>query len=220
VLSGSSVGAVGGNFTVEGFGNFSESSTTQMLMQGNSGSSLGQLELYTYDPSTASFAGIDVGKVGSNLNILGVGDLLGNGSTQMVMQQNNGNIWLYTYNASSNALSGELVGAIGSNFHVIGFGQFGQAGQDEMLMQNAAGDFEVYQYNASENAFVGAAMGAVGAPWAVAGVAADAPAGASTAQLIQAMASISSGSSVNTTGTSAVSTDTPMQTILTTPQHA
>ena len=155
MLSGSSVAAVGNNFTVKGFGFFSESGTTQMMMQGNSGATLGQLELYTYQPSTASFAGIDVGKVGSNLTFLGCADLLGNGSTQMVMQQNNSDIWLYSYNAGSNTLSGTEVGAIGSNFHVVGFGPLGTSGQDEMLMQDAAGDFEVYQYNAGLNAFVG-----------------------------------------------------------------
>jgi hypothetical protein len=166
VLSGSSVAPVGNNFQVKGFGNFSNSPVTQMIMQDNTNdASAGQLELYTYQPSTASLAGINVGVVGSNLSIVGCANLLGNGMTQMVMQQNNGNFWLYSYHAASNSLSGTLVGAIGSNFHVVGFGPLGTAGQDEMLMQDAAGNFEVYQYNASLNAFVGNAMGTVGAPW-------------------------------------------------------
>ena len=98
VLAGSAVGPVGNNFQVKGFGNFSESGTTQMIMQDTSGdASNGQIELYTYQPGTASFGGIDVGKVGSNLSIVGTADLLGNGSTQMVMEQNNGNYWLYSY---------------------------------------------------------------------------------------------------------------------------
>ena len=136
---------------VKGFGHFSASGATQMIMQDTSGdASNGQIELYTYQPGIASFGGINVGKVGSNLSIVGTADLLGNGSTQMVMQQNNGNYWLYSYSAATNSLGGTLVGAIGSNFHVVGFGPLGTAGQDEMLMQDAAGDFEVYQYNASE----------------------------------------------------------------------
>ena len=167
------VGSVGNSFQVKGFGFFSQTSTTQMLMQDNSGgASNGQLELYTYQPSAASLAGINVGTVGSNLSVVGCADLLGNGETQMVMQQNNGNFWLYTYSASTNSLSGRLVGAVGSNFHVVSFGPLGTAGQDEMLMQDASGNFEVYQYNASFNAFVGSAMGAVGAPWVVEAIAA------------------------------------------------
>ena len=224
VLSGSSVAAVGNNFTVEGFGNFSEFSTTQMMMQGNSGASLGQLELYTYQPSTASFAGIDVGKVGSNLSIVGMADLLGNGSTQMVMEQNNGNYWSTPIALTSNSLSGILVGAIGSNFHEVGFGPLGTSGQDEMLMQDAAGDFEVYQYNATLNAFVGNSMGTVGAPWAVDGIAAATPGGgassASTAQLVQAMASFGTAGASNIApvpGPGVV--EQAQQTLLTTP-HA
>ncbi len=61
-------------------------------------------------------------------------------------------------------------------------------------MQDAAGDFEVYQYNASLNAFVGNSMGKVGAAWVVDGIAANTSSGgataASTAQLVQAMASM------------------------------
>jgi hypothetical protein len=131
VLDGQAVAPVGNNFQVKGFGHFSQNTTTQMLMQDTSGdASSGQLELYTYQPSTASFGGINVGKVGLNLNIVGTADLRGIGSTQMVMQQDNGNFWLYTYDPNTNSLSGQLVGAIGSNFHVVGFGTLGVAGKD------------------------------------------------------------------------------------------
>jgi hypothetical protein len=140
VLSGHSVGSVGNSFQVKGFGFFSQTSATQMLMQNTSGgASNGQLELYTYQPSAASLAGINVGTVGNNLSVVGCADLFGNGETQMVMQQNNGNFWLYTYSAGTNSLSGQLVGAVGSNFHVVGFGPLGTAGRDEMLMQDASG---------------------------------------------------------------------------------
>ena len=226
VLSGNAAGAVGNNFSVKGFGQFSESNTTHMVMQDTSGdASNGQVELYTYQPGSASFTGIDVGKVGSNLTIVGMADLLGNGSTQMVMQQNDGNFWLYTYNAGTNTLSGQEVGAIGSNFHVVGFGPLGTSGQDEMLMQDAAGDFEVYQYNASLNAFSGTSMGAVGAPWVVDGIAADPPGGssaavgASTAQLVQAMASMGGGAAVSTAANPTIDADPSQPTLLSTP-HA
>ena len=215
VLSGSSVAPVGNNFQVKGFGNFSGSPVTQMIMQDNTNdASAGQLELYTYQSGTASLAGINVGTVGSNLSIVGCADLLGNGMTQMVMQQNNGNFWLYSYNAATNSLSGTLVGAIGSNFHVVGFGPLGTAGRDEMLMQDAAGNFEVYQYNASLNAFVGNSMGAVGAPWKVDGIV-D---GTSNTILIQAMAGFGGGAA-DTSATAPLSADTSQQTFLTTP-HA
>jgi hypothetical protein len=227
VLSGSSVAPVGNNFQVKGFGDFSGSPETQMIMQDNTNdASAGQLELYTYQPSTASLAGTNVGVVGSNLSIVGCADLLGNGMTQMVMQQNNGNFWLYSYNATTNSLSGILVGAIGSNFHVVGCGPLGTAGRDEMLMQDAAGNFEVYQYNASLNAFVGNSMGAVGAPWVLDGIAANPPttsmgsSDSSTSQLVQAMAGFGGSGAVESLNTAPLGTDTSQQTLLTTPQHA
>ena len=124
VLSGSSVAAVGNNLQVSGLGNFSGSSTTQMIMeQANEAPGTNAYWLYTYNPSSAAFAGHVAGTVGSNLTVVGFGDLLGNGHTQMVMEQNNGNYWLYSYSAPTNSLSGMLVGAIGSNFHEVGFGQ-------------------------------------------------------------------------------------------------
>jgi hypothetical protein len=223
ILSGNAVAPIGNNFTVKGFGNFSNSPTTQMMMQDNThDASAGQLELYTYNPSIGFFSGQNVGVVGDNLNFIGCASLLGNGATQMIMQQNNGTFWLYTYNPSVNALSGIPVGAVGSNFHVVGFGPLGTAGQDQMLMQDAAGNFEAYQYNASLNAFVGNSMGAVGAPWVVDGIAANSPssAGSSTAQLVQAMASFGGGSAGDTMSPTPLGADTAQQTFLTTPQHA
>jgi serralysin len=230
VLSGNSVGSVGKSFQVKGFGFFSQTSATQMLMQNTSGdASNGQLELYTYQASTASLAGINGGTVGSNLSVVGCADLLGNGETQMVMQQNNGNFWLYTYSAGTNSLSGQLVGAVGSNFHVVGFGPLGTAGQDEMLMQDASGNFEVYQYNVSLNAFVGSAMGTVGAPWVVEAIAAASPTGltgnsgvavGSTAQIVQAMASFGAPGAANAPPTVAEGADPSQQTLLTTPHAA
>jgi hypothetical protein len=140
----------------------------------------------------------------------------------MVMQQNNGNYWLYTYQPSTNSLSGTLVGAIGSNFHVVGFGSLGTSGQDEMLMQDAAGAFEVYQYSAGENAFVGTSMGAVGAPWVVDDIAADpssGASGASTEQLVQAMASFGTTAAANSAPVPALGTaEQTQQTVLTRPQ--
>jgi hypothetical protein len=223
VLSGSSVAPVGNNFQVKGFGKFSGSPETQMIMQDTSFDFLrGQLELYTYQSNTASLAGIPVGKVGSNLSIVGCADLLGNGMTQMVMQQDEGSFWLYSYNAATNSFSGNWVGAVGSNFHVVGFGPLGTAGQDEMLMQDADGNFEVYQYNASLNRFVGNPMGPVGAPWVVDGITANPPssAAASPAQLVQMMAGFGGGSgAADGLNTAPLTGDTSQQTFLTTSQH-
>src|SRR5262249_10348771 len=214
ILSGQAVAPIGNNVQVKGFGDFSNSPTTQMMMQDTSGT----LWLYTYNSSIGFFSGQNVGVVGSNVNFIGCANLVGDGETRMVMQEKaNGNLWLYTYNPAINALSGIPVGAVGLDWHAVGFGPLGSSGVDEMLMQNAAGTFEVYQYNASLNAFVGNSMGAVGAPWVVDGIAADPPssAGTSTAQLVQAMAGFGGGAA-DTSATAPLNADTSQQTLLTT----
>ena len=118
VLSGSSVAAIGNNLQISGFGNFSGSATTQMMMEDTSflagNSDAGELGLYTYNSNSAAFAGDPIGQIGNNLTAIGCADFLGNGSTQLLEQQNNGDLWLYTYNPSLNALSGTEVGAVGS----------------------------------------------------------------------------------------------------------
>ena len=197
---------------------------TQMMMQDNTNdASAGQLELYTYQPSIGFVLWHQCRHGRQQSEHRRLCRLLGNGMTQMVMQQNNGNFWLYSYNAASNSLSGTLVGAIGSNFHVVGFGPLGTAGQDEMLMQDVAGDFEVYQYNASLNAFVGNAMGAVGAPWMVDGIAANPPTASREARTLQFSARAGNGSfrrrqrRSQRLNTVAPGADTSQQTLLTTP---
>ena len=97
---------------------------------------------------------------------------------------------------------------------------------DEMLMQDAAGAiYEVYRYSASENAFAGTSMGAVGTTWVVDGIAVDPPAeaappAASTAQLVQAMASMGGSAAVSTASGSTVGVELSQPTLLTTPHPA
>ena len=93
-------------------------------------------------------------------------------------------------------------------------------------MQDAAGDFEVYKYNPSENAFDGSSMGAVGPAWTVVGIAADptggggAAVGASTAQLVQAMASMGGGAAVSAATGPTAGTELSQPTLLMTPHSA
>jgi hypothetical protein len=91
------------------------------------------------------------------------------------------------------------------------------ANETDMLMRNSnTGAFEVYDI--SHNAITSAApIGQVGFEWTVAGIAADPPAGiaaASTAQLVQTVASFGASAAVNSAPGGA---DTSQQTSLTMP---
>jgi hypothetical protein len=92
-----------------------------------------------------------------------------------------------------------------------------------MLMRNSTtGAFEVYDI--SHNAITSAAsMGAVGLEWTVAGIAADPPAAASaasTAQLVEAMASFGASAPVTSApGAVLTGADTSQQPLLTIPHQ-
>jgi hypothetical protein len=81
-----------------------------------------------------------------------------------------------------------------------------------------------HKYNSSENAFDGSSMGAVGPAWAVDGVAAASLGGgvsaASTAQLVQAMASMGGGAALGTATSSTAGAELSQPTLLTTPHPA
>ena len=114
------------------------------------------------------------------------------------------------------------MGQVGLEWTVAGFGDFsGNANETDMLMRNSnTGAFEVYDI--SHNAITSAGpMGQVGLEWTVAGFAADPPgasSGASTAQLVQAMASFGASAAVNSSpGLILGGADTSQQTLLTMP---
>jgi hypothetical protein len=124
------------------------------------------------------------------------------------------------YDISHNAVtSAGAMGAVGLEWTVAGFGDFsGNANETDMLMRATsgpdAGDFELYDI--SHDAITSAApMGAVGLEWTVAGFSADPPAGsvgASTGQLVQAMASFGASAAVNDTPSASFGgADTPLQ---------
>jgi hypothetical protein len=107
---------------------------------------------------------------------------------------------------------------------VAGFGDFsGNANETDMLMQNSStGAFEIFDI--SHNAITSAAsMGQVGLQWQVGGIAADPPAAAasaaSTAQLVQAMASLGASAAVNSAPGTVPGGADAWGTLLTLPQH-
>jgi hypothetical protein len=116
------------------------------------------------------------------------------------------------------------MGQVGLEWTVAGFGDFsGNANETDMLMQNSnTGAFAVYDI--SHNAVISAAaMGQAGLEWTVAGIAPDPPASASdasTAALVQAMASFGTSGAVNSAPSAILDgTDTSQQTLLALPQH-
>src|SRR5262245_32954884 len=115
----------------------------------------------------------------------------------------------------------ETRGAVGLDWQVAGFGPLSGAGRSDMLMRNSTGAFMAYDI--ANNQITGAApMGAVGLNWQVGGIAPDLPGGgASTSQLVQAMAGCGGGSgAADNVNNAFPGADMSQQQFLTTPQHA
>jgi hypothetical protein len=112
------------------------------------------------------------------------------------------------------------MGQVGLEWQVVGFAPINGAGSSDMLMRDSkTGAFELYDI-ANNTLASAASMGQVGLEWSVAGIAADPPAGASasSAQLVQAMASLATSPPVGPVTTPQIGAETSPQTLLSIPQ--
>jgi hypothetical protein len=173
ISSTAPMGAVGLEWQVAGFGDFSGNpGESDMLMRATRGPHADDLEFYDISNNTITSDG-PLGAVGLEWTFAGFGDFSGNANeTDMLMRNSAGAFEVY--DISNNAItSAAPMGAVGPEWTVAGFGDFsGNANETDMLMQATsgpyAGDFEVYDI--SHNAITSAtAMGAVGPEWTVAG---------------------------------------------------
>ena len=214
-------GSVGAEWTVAGFGNFrGHADETDMIMRNRSS---GAFEVYDISNNAITSA-VSMGAVGLNWQVVGFGDFSGNADETDMIMQNTGTGALEVYDISNNAVTSAVsMGAVGLNWQVVGFGDFsGNASETDMLMWNTStGAFEVYDI--SNNALASAySMGDVGMSWTVAGIAADPPIASSksTAQFVQAMASMGMSAAANSAPVPALgAAEQSQQTLLTAP-HA
>jgi hypothetical protein len=219
------IGQLGGlEWTVAGFGDFSgRAGETDMLMRD---SYTGQFEIYDIGNNAVTSAAT-MGQAGLEWTVAGFGDFSGNaGESDMLMRNSNTGAF-EVYDISHNAVTSAVpMGQVGFEWTVAGFGDFsGNANETDMLMRNSkTGAFEVLDI--SHNAVTSAAsMGQVGLEWQVGGIAADPPAAgspaASTALLVQAMASFGASAAVTSApGNVPGGADASQPTLLSIPQHA
>ena len=127
------------------------------------------------------------------------------------------------YNIKNNSLTGAFaIGTVGLDWQIAGFGPINGVGTSDMVLRNSGnGSFEVYDI--SNNQLTAASsLGQVGLDWQVGGIAADPatlPSGASTAQLVQAMAALGGNRAVSTATSPPDSSESSQQALLATPQH-
>jgi hypothetical protein len=166
--NGASLGQVGLEWQVAGFGDFSSNpGETDMLLRN---SSTGAFEVYDISGNSFTFAG-PMGAVGSAWTVAGFGDFSGNANETDMLMRNSSTGAFEVYDISGNSItSAGPMGAVGLAWTVAGFGDFsGNANETDMLMRNSAtGAFEVYDISGNSITFAGP-MGSVGLAWTIAG---------------------------------------------------
>ena len=154
--------------------------------------------------------------------MVGFGAFSGNANETDMMMRNVTTGTFELYNIRNNAIaSANAIGNVGVEWQVAGFGPFNGAGSADMVLRNSnTGTFEVYDI-ANSQLTTAASLGQVGQEWQLGGFAADPPSGtaaASTAQLVQAMASFGASEILNNASAVSPGIDPSQQALLATPQ--
>ena len=127
------------------------------------------------------------------------------------------------YDISNNSITfAASMGQVGLEWAIASFGDFsGNPNETDMLLRNSnSGMFEVYDIGNNTITSAGL-MGQVGLEWQVGGVvtvSSNGTSAAATAQLTQAMASMSTRAPVSVGNTGQIGAETSPQTLVTIPQ--
>jgi glucose/arabinose dehydrogenase len=129
----------------------------------------GIFEIYNVG-NGAILAAFELGQVGTEWQVAGLGGFFGNDTSDMLLRNaNTGGFELY--DISNNKVTGAaFLGAVGTTWQVMGFGNFGSLGGTDMILHDSrTGGLEVY--NIKNNQIIGASfMGTVGVEWQFSGV--------------------------------------------------
>src|SRR5271166_3210301 len=167
ITSAASLGQVGLEWQVSGFGNFNGPGTTTDMMLRDSNT--GTFEAYDISNNSITSANA-IGQVGLEWKVAGFGDFNGDGTTDMLLRDTlTGAFEVYDIE-NGRLASASSLGQVGTEWQVAGFGDFNGAGTttDMMLRNVNTGVFELYDIN--NNTITSAApIGQVGLEWQVAG---------------------------------------------------
>jgi hypothetical protein len=160
-----SMGQVGLEWQVAGFGDFTGSGGTDMLMRDTV---TGQFEVYDI-ANNAITSAQGMGQVGLEWQIAGFGDFTGSGLSDMLMRNVHTGTFEFYDIANNTITTAGGMGQVGMEWQVAGFGDFAGDGTTDMLMRNSnTGQFEVYDISNNQIAFA-TGMGQVGLEWQVVG---------------------------------------------------
>jgi hypothetical protein len=171
VISSNSMGAVGSNWQVMGFGIFGPFSgpgeTDMMLRDANTG----DLEAYDiFDNEIVDIA--PLGNIGLQWQFSGIGNWGSSGNSDLLVR-NSTTGELQVHNISNNEITGsESLGTVGTEWQFSGVGTFSSFPDESGLLLRNSNTGELKVYNISNNEITGSeSLGKVGLEWQFAGVA-------------------------------------------------
>jgi hypothetical protein len=214
------LGAVGLNWQVGGFGNFSSLGETDMILRNTT---TGGLQVYDVNNNQITGSAF-MGTVGLDWQIIAVGNFSSIPGESDVIMRNTNNGGLEVYNIANNQITGAaFLGTVGLDWQFAGIAPVHGAGASDLVLRNVnTGQF--YVYDIANNQITGAApLGQVGLEWQLGGFAADPPTMSSSFtdisgdQLVQAMAGFGSDAADDSNDV-LLGDDTSQQQFLTTPQ--
>jgi hypothetical protein len=221
---------IGLQWQFSGIGNWGSSGTSDLLVRN---SNTGDLEVENIFDNQIYDSAV-LGTVGLEWQFSGVGNFSSVPGESDLLLRNSNTGELRVYNISNNEIAGsKSVGTVGLDWQFAGIAPVHDGTSSDLVLRNVnTGAFQVY--NIANNQLTGSApLGAVGVDWQLGGFAAIGSVppeveevsqpqamGASTAQLVQAMAGFGDGSgAADSLNTAPLGADASQQTFLTTPQH-
>jgi hypothetical protein len=142
VISANSLGAVGSNWQVAGFGDFNSDGTTDMMLRNSSN---GAFEVYDINNNMITSASV-IGQVRNDWQVAGFGPMQGPGTSDMVLRNVNTGAF-EVYDIANNQITGAaLLGSVGLDWQLGGFAAdppsapaSGSEGLTSQLVQAMAG---------------------------------------------------------------------------------
>jgi len=126
---------------------------------------------YIYDIGNSSvLAAYQLGQVGTEWTVAGLGGFFGNDTSDMLLRNSNTGAF-YVYDVQNNNITNSAsLGAVGLDWQVMGFGNFSSFGETDMMMRRSS-DGALVVYDIRNNQIIGTnVMGTVGLEWQFSGV--------------------------------------------------
>jgi hypothetical protein len=176
ITGSASLGTVGLEWEVGGFGNFSSLGETDMILRDSNSGGFQVYDIRNNAITSSAF----MGTVGLNWQFSGIGNFSGRGTSDMLLRDANTG-GLQAYNINSNQITGSaFIGTVGLDWQFSGVGNFSNVpGESDLLLRNSTtGALQLYNIN--NNQITGStSIGTVGVDWEFAGVAPVSAPGAS-----------------------------------------